>query len=260
MTPSLFQGAPDVHPGLAVFRHHSRGSTHPTLSQEQAPSWRQRSQGWDVGPGLESVPDVAPLGQGLAASGAGMGPWSLGGWGSPSQVSPQGLAGRCHPGAREPLSFWTSSWEPEGSSRHLKRPQNWVCHLHWLQQQSLEFRCIDFKLIAMLLNSLSIICSQPYVLTLELAQTCCRTHSKVVVWVLNQLFIFFCWGNFLPSEEVFFTEKSCRCQSKEVTGTQSYTRTLPVRVHPDAERIYNLWRTLALTFPVMVPDLFSCPA
>lgn len=68
----------------------SRGSAHPTPRQEQcsqghhqAPSWGQRSQGWDVGPGLESGPVVAPLGQGLVASGAGMGPWSLGGWGSP---------------------------------------------------------------------------------------------------------------------------------------------------------------------------------
>lgn len=102
----------------------SQGCAHLTPSQEQgsqghqqAPSWGQRSQGWDVGPGLECGPGVAPEGQGLMASGTGMGPWSLGGWGcpvqlgraSPPQVCPQFLAGRCHPRAKEPLPFWTSS-------------------------------------------------------------------------------------------------------------------------------------------------------
>lgn len=76
----------------------SQGSAHPTPSQEQgsqghhqAPSWAQRSHSWDVGPGLESGPDVAVLGQGLVASGAGMGlsgPWVDGGpqgsWAEPA--------------------------------------------------------------------------------------------------------------------------------------------------------------------------------
>lgn len=229
VTPSLLQRAPDVPPGLAVFRHHGRGLP------GQCPSHPQPRAGQPgPSPGTFLGTEEPQLGCGPRAgerpwccsAGAGAGGlrgwhgalWSLGGWGtpgqlgraSPSQVSPQGVAGRCHPGAREPLPFWTSSWEPEGWSKNLKRPLNWLCQPHWLQQQSLEFRHIDFKLTAMLLNGLSIICPQPPVLTLELTQTCSQNHCKMVVWVLNQFFNFLLlrkfpssWGKF-PSSGAFF--------------------------------------------------------
>lgn len=107
----------------------------------------------------------------------------------------------------------------------------------------------------MLQNSLSSICPQPHKLTLMR----CQINSKAVVWVLDQLFLFFCWRNFLPAEgsflpeEVFFTKKSDRCQSKKGVGTQSYTWTPMVREHTEAERIYCCERQF--------PDLsFPCPA
>lgn len=200
------RAAPIPPPGKSRAARHLPGHGEPMVGM-----W---AQGWRVALMLHHWGRGWWL-QGLAW---GPGPWVDGGaqctgQGQPIPGVPPGPGWQGHPRAREALPSWTSSWEQEGSSKNLKRPLNSVCQLHWLQQQSLEFRLIDFKLIAMLLNSLSIICSQPYVLTLELMQTRCQSHCKMVVWVLNQLFYFLLlrkfpssWGQFPSSRSFLYWE------------------------------------------------------